>query len=91
VHPSTVMSLALCLMSASAFAADEPDKHRPPEEALTACKGKTADSACTFNVQQAQLTGTCRAPQGRPLACVPSDAVHPAFGGTGSQPKGGPQ
>ncbi len=61
--------------------------HGPPPEAIAACKGKSADAACSFtNREGDKRTGTCFAPPARegdsagksggerPLACRPEKA-----------------
>jgi hypothetical protein len=46
--------------------------HRLPPEALAACEGQTDGAACSFATPDGgNLQGTCRAPEGRPLACAP--------------------
>lgn len=57
--------------------------HRPPPQALQACAASQAGAACSFESPHGQVTGTCRAPEGRPLACVP--AGHPGPGGGAPQ------
>jgi len=62
---------------------------RPPEEMLKACESKAAGDACSAELQgQGEVSGTCFAPQGRPLACRPSGGS-PGPGG-GGQDGGGP-
>jgi hypothetical protein len=46
----------------------------PPAEALAACKTVASDAACSFTGPKGEVNGTCRAPAGKPLACVPKDA-----------------
>ena len=44
----------------------------PPQEAITACSGKTSGASCTFNPPQGSVSGTCQTPPGTStLACVP--------------------
>lgn len=51
----------------------EGDEHRkPPAEALAACKSLAAGSACNFTSPRGAETGTCGAPEGKPLACRPA-------------------
>ena len=47
---------------------------KPPAQALKACKSLSSGQACSFTVQQGSVTGTCWAPEGKPLACKPKDA-----------------
>jgi hypothetical protein len=46
----------------------------PPAEALTACKSAKASDSCSFSSPNGTVSGTCQAPQGRALACVPAQA-----------------
>lgn len=50
-----------------------PTDHRPPAEALAACSSKQAEQACSFRGHEREISGTCWAPQGKPLACRPND------------------
>ena len=43
----------------------------PPPEAFEACKGLTAAKDCKFVTPEGPVTGTCFAPEGKPLACRP--------------------
>jgi hypothetical protein len=47
---------------------------RPPAEALDACKSVSSGKECSFSSPQGKITGTCWAPEGKPLACKPKDA-----------------
>jgi hypothetical protein len=47
------------------------ERRGPPPEALAACKSLTAGAACNFTSPRGAETGTCFAPEGRPLACRP--------------------
>ena len=61
-----------------------PDGHRgPPPEALGACKSLAAGAACSFTSPRGPETGTCFAPEGKPLACRPKHG--PGEGGKGTQ------
>lgn len=52
--------------------------HGPPPEALDACKDKKANDSCQFSSPRGDgVTGTCWAPQGKPLACKPANAPKP--------------
>jgi hypothetical protein len=51
--------------------------HRPPPEALDACKSLAAGAACGFTSPRGAVKGTCFAPEGRPLACRPGDRPEP--------------
>jgi hypothetical protein len=51
----------------------EPAAHRgPPPEALAACKSLSNGAACKFTSPRGAETGTCGAPEGKPLACRPA-------------------
>lgn len=60
-------------------------RHHPPPEALEACKSATSGQQCSFTSPHGdQISGTCIAHEGRPLACRPS---HPPGGDQpGAQP-----
>lgn len=58
--------------------------HRPPKEAVEACKDKAADAACTFKGFRGQdMSGVCKAHGDKPLACKPTGAA-----GGGEAPHG---
>jgi hypothetical protein len=44
----------------------------PPAEALTACQSLQSGAACSFTGARGTATGTCWAPEGKPLACKPA-------------------
>ncbi len=48
----------------------------PPEEAIAACTGLSEGAACSFQLLQGQISGTCRNVQGQ-LACVPEGGPPP--------------
>lgn len=67
---------------------------RPTEEMLKACESKAAGDACSAEIpDQGEVSGTCFAPQGRPLACHPSGGPPGRRGGgqDGRGPGGGDQ
>jgi hypothetical protein len=53
---------------------DMSAEHRgPPPEALAACSGKKVDDTCSFATpRRGTIEGTCKAPEGKPLACRPA-------------------
>lgn len=54
-------------------AANGQEPHRgPPPEALAACKSLVSGAACTFKSPWGAETGTCFAPEAKPLACRPA-------------------
>jgi hypothetical protein len=57
----------------------------PPREMIAACANKASGASCTATGPQGRtITGTCMAPEGRPLACRPTN------GGQGGTEKKGP-
>jgi hypothetical protein len=46
----------------------------PPQEAMAACQSLSAGQACSFRARDRDLTGSCWAPEGKPLACKPANA-----------------
>jgi hypothetical protein len=45
----------------------------PPPEALDACSGKKIGDLCSFvTPKRGTIEGTCKAPEGKPLACRPA-------------------
>ncbi len=44
----------------------------PPREAIAACKSLASGAQCSFSADRGSLTGTCWAPEGKPLACKPA-------------------
>jgi len=73
VHLALVFALsaASCLVSAQA-AQGQGGPRKPPQEALDACKSQAAGQACSFTSDRGAVTGTCWAPEGKPLACKPA-------------------
>ncbi|MEQ9081740.1 MAG: hypothetical protein RLP09_48185 [Sandaracinaceae bacterium] len=51
---------------------DRPPR-RPPPEAFEACADQEEGSLCAVETPHGTLEGTCRAPRGETLACVPND------------------
>ncbi|MGV3624214.1 MAG: hypothetical protein ACO1OB_25575 [Archangium sp.] len=49
-------------------------RHRgPPQEAVTACSGKSASATCSFTHHDRTVEGTCRTgPESESLACAPA-------------------
>jgi hypothetical protein len=67
-------ALATALLSACACAQPTGSNDRPPPpppEALAACKAAAAGTACNFNAPHGTVSGSCWAPEGKPLACKP--------------------
>ena len=55
---------------------------KPPAEALASCKSLSSGNDCSFSSPHGTVTGTCWAPEGKPLACKPKNAP-----GTGAAPQ----
>lgn len=51
------------------------ERHHPPAEALAACKSLASGAACSFTGQHGAMSGTCFAPEGKPLACRPQQGA----------------
>ncbi|MBE7469744.1 MAG: serine/threonine protein kinase [Anaerolineales bacterium] len=61
---------------ASQPASDQPPL--PPPQALEACRGAATGAACTANLPQGAVTGTCQTPPGQQqLACIPAGGPPP--------------
>lgn len=73
--------LTALLVSSVAMAQPKPGEG-PPAEALAACKTAKASASCSFSSPQGTVSGSCQAPEGRPLACVPAGGKGPAGGST---------
>jgi hypothetical protein len=62
--------------------------HRPPPEALEACKGKSADASCSFTHHGYSVEGTCFTPASdKPLACRPAKGPRGGKGAGGAPPE----
>lgn len=92
-HVPALALLALVFCSANALAQPKPDnappgdRRGPPAEALAACKTLNAGDACSFTSERGTASGSCWAPEGRPLACRPKNAPAPG----GNPPESGKQ
>ena len=74
------------LLASAALADDDGDRSQggerrgPPEAALAACSAAVQGDPCSFQGRHEEsLDGTCEAPEGKPLACRPSDAPQMEF------------
>lgn len=71
----TAATVVAALWSAQAMAQPsgqgQPGQ-KPPAEALTACQSLQSGAACSFSSDRGTATGTCWAPEGKPLACKPA-------------------
>jgi hypothetical protein len=50
--------------------------HKPPPEAIEACKSLKSGDDCSFSAKQGQANGNCWAPDGKPLACKPKKPMN---------------
>jgi len=74
-RPLTLLTLVGALACASvtfAQGADRPPR-RPPPEAFEACANQEEGTLCAVETPHGTLEGTCRAPRGDELVCVPND------------------
>lgn len=71
---ATFAVMAVVSLAAAAQPATSEKRSGPPEEAIAACKSLQAGKDCSFTGMRGNVTGTCFAPQGKPLACRPKDA-----------------
>ncbi|AWI81113.1 MAG: hypothetical protein CVU19_08585 [Betaproteobacteria bacterium HGW-Betaproteobacteria-13] len=62
------------LLLAQSAIAQQGGPRKPPQEALDACKSLSNGADCSFNAPSGTVSGTCAAPEGKPLACRPADA-----------------
>jgi hypothetical protein len=77
VFSSMIIFAGLTVAGAS-IAHDKCPGHRgPPPEALAACEDKSEGDACTVQLGDRTIDGTCEAPTNRKLACVPADMPPP--------------
>jgi hypothetical protein len=72
-------ALTACCGLAAQPAAGNSGPRKPPPEALESCKALSSGQACSFTAPHGTVSGTCWAPEGKPLACKPKDtpAGHP--------------
>ena len=82
---ATVCVGAVAMAQPAGGQSAKPEPRRPPLEALDACKSSASGAACSFTSPQGKATGTCFAPEGKPLACRPSGA-RPQGGSTSTTP-----
>jgi hypothetical protein len=72
VIPTTLLFLGGA-HSAMSQPPSEAPRHPPPPEAIAACKSLTSGAECSFTTDRGSVTGKCWAPEGKPLACKPSE------------------
>lgn len=80
-HSARVLGLTLCAAALTAccgLSAQTTDGSggppKPPAEALASCKSLSSGNDCSFTSPHGTVTGTCWAPEGKPLACKPKNA-----------------
>lgn len=79
-----LMTLVISLLTGCACAQPTGSNDRPPPppaEAMAACKAAASGAACSFSTPRGELSGTCWAPEGKPLACKPKNAPTPGPNG----------
>jgi hypothetical protein len=69
----TALSFSSGLLMAQSFGG-QGEPRKPPQEAIDACKSLASGKECGFSSQRGSVTGTCWAPEGKPLACKPNNA-----------------
>lgn len=56
---------------------DNEQRPRPPIQSREACQGKAVNEGCTFDGEDAPVTGTCWQPNAStPLSCRPANGRH---------------
>lgn len=68
---TSILLFALCF--AGTVNAQQTPRRMPPPEALQACQKKSAAQDCEFNSPNGKVPGKCFAPEGKPLACKPTN------------------
>ena len=61
------------LLLAQSAIAQQGGPRKPPQEALDACKSLSDGASCSFSAPSGTVSGTCSAPEGKPLACRRAD------------------
>ena len=79
----SVLALASASLTSSS-AAQRGAPPRPPQEALDACADLVRGASCSVETPHGTLEGTCVAPEGLPLACMPA---HPPGDRRGPPPE----
>jgi hypothetical protein len=89
IRTALLATLTLAAGAAGAQTAEDgppPHHHGPPPEALEACKSLSSGQECSFTMPRGTISGTCWAPEGKPLACRPKHAPGPGGSESGSSP-----
>ena len=70
------VAAALCfsgfLFAQPAIAQQQGGPRQPPQAALDACQSLSSGAECSFTGKSETVSGTCAAPEGKPLACRPA-------------------
>jgi len=69
---TTLMIMGSAHPGLSQSPSDGGQHPRPPPEAIDACKNSSSGAQCSFSTDRGSITGTCWAPEGKPLACKPA-------------------
>jgi hypothetical protein len=73
-----LIPLGLVAVVSSARASVSAPPPGPPAEAFSACEGKASGDACTVQLRDRAVSGTCDTPPGESrLACRPNDMPPP--------------
>lgn len=85
---SMVLTLSVLVLSACGSLSEQSPEGNggppmPTAEALASCKSLSSGKECSFTSPQGTVTGSCWAPEGKPLACKPKNA--PTGGSTPSK------
>ena len=69
-----VAALTACCVLSAQPTDGKSGPPKPPPEALAVCQALSSGTACSFTSPHGAVTGTCWAPEGKPLACKPKGA-----------------
>jgi hypothetical protein len=72
---TTLLMMTVAHPAISEAPSDAGQHHGPPPEAIAACKGSSSSAQCSFAADGVRLSGTCWAPEGKPLACKPGSST----------------
>ena len=77
IHHIALFVLAWGFSSGVQAQQNQAQQRKPPQEALQACQQKTAQQECEFTAPHGKVAGRCSAPEGKPLACKPTNPRKP--------------
>lgn len=69
--PVVALSCSVLLAQTAQQGQGGAGQGKPPAEAVQACKSLVSGQDCSFTTSKGSRTGTCWAPEGKPLACKP--------------------